>query len=205
MKKHDCDKMQKQFTDWLFADSSAALEFDECQLCHEQYLTLKNSLGQFDQAFSVMMPEENYWSDYEAKLWTKLAAENQTATKKINLWQPRWIVPVAAGVALILLAVLNLSAVKKPEEKISAQVATAKPEPIFEPEKIADSSKSNSRKRRFEKPNKPERKDPARSLNKKPQLLFDLSQHWEHHKQFAKFLLFLHLLYKAKVYQHSDV
>ncbi len=171
MKKHDCHQTQEQFTDWLLAAS--IIEFDGCQLCHEQYLTLKNALGQYDQAFSAMMPEENYWSGYEAKLWTKLAAEKQTSRWQFNLWQLRWIVPVAGCALLILLAVLNQGGIKKDFNKTAVDVAKVNLQPALEVNKVSDSSRTNPKKRRLEKQNKSERKELARPLNKKPQFLFD--------------------------------
>ncbi len=171
MKKHDCQKTQQEFAESLF--SGSVREFDDCQFCTEQFLTLKNSLGQFDQGFSKMMPEENYWSGYEAKLWTKLASEKQPSRNLLNFWQPRFIIPVAAGLALILLTVLNFSAVKKQNENVQIEEAQGNFRPAPEVEKANDASKANSKKQRDEKPPKDARKDSTKPLYKKPKFLFD--------------------------------
>ncbi len=171
MKKHDCRKTQERFTDWLLADS--LIDLDGCQLCQEQFATLKNALGQFDQALNTAMPEENYWSGYEAKFWAKLAMEESASKWQINLWQPRWIVPVAGCVLLILFAVLNQGGIKKDVNTTSAEVVNLTQQPITDVQKVSDSARTGQKKRRFEKPNKPERKESARPLYKKPQFLFD--------------------------------
>ena len=171
MKKHDCQTTQQQFTEWIFADSIS--EFDDCQLCARQFLSLKNSLGQFDQAFNKMMPEENYWNGYEAKLWTKLTTENQASSLPINFWQPRWILPVAACLGLILLTVLNFSVLKKQSERTSDEAVLRNLPRDPEAQKVSDAPKSNQKKQRNEKPPKEVRKEPVRPLNKKPRFLFD--------------------------------
>ena len=176
MKKHDCHKTQERFTDWLLADSLidlARIDLDGCQLCHEQFVTLKNALGHFDQALNAAMPEENYWSGYEAKFWTKLAMEESASKWQINLWQPRWMVPVAGCALLILLAVLNQGGIKKDVKPASDEVVNLNQQPTTDVQKVSDSARSGQKKRRFEKPNKPERKEAVRPLYKKPQFLFD--------------------------------
>ena len=171
MKKHDCQTTQQQFSELIFADS--LVEFDDCQFCAEQFLTLKNSLDQFDQAFHKMMPEENYWNGYEAKLWTKLTKENQASNQPVNFWQLRWILPVAACLVLILLTVLNFSVVKKENEKAPEEVAKVNLPPINVVSKVSEAAKANPKKQRDEKPPKIVRKESVKPLNKKPRFLFD--------------------------------
>jgi hypothetical protein len=171
MKKHDCQKTQSQFAEWLFAES--VVEFEDCEFCAEQFSTLKNSLGQFDQAFSKMMPEENYWSGYEAKLWTKLAAEKTVSSWQLSFRLARWILPVAACLVLILLTALNFSAVKKQNEKTSDEAAQQNVQTNPDVQKVSDAPKSNPKKQRDEKLPKEVRKESVRPLNKKPRFLFD--------------------------------
>ena len=171
MKKHDCQTTQQQFSEWLFTDS--VIELDPCQLCQEQFLLLKNSLVQFDQAFKSGMPEENYWNGYEAKLWTKLATENQASSLPVNFWQPRWILPVVACLVLILLTVLNFSVLKKQPEKTSDEAVQRNLPSDSEVQKVSDAPKSNPKKQRDEKPSKEVRKESVRPLHKKPRFLFD--------------------------------
>lgn len=171
---HDCRKTQLQMTDWLFDESSAnrMAEIGACQPCYEQYHALRSALHSFDQASEAMMPEENYWANYEANLRVKFTQDAAPKRWPRIVWRFGWLVPAAVGLVVLLFAVLGNSRRPQPVTDDQITVNAVKPgQRTTETEQEAP--KYNPKKRRTDKPNKSERKEPSRPPDKKPYLLSD--------------------------------
>ncbi len=172
---HDCRKTQLQMTDWLFAETPVnhLAQIGACQSCYEQYHALRNALHSFDQAAEAMMPDDGYWAGYEASLRVKLA---QDAAPK-SWWRTTlrfgWMIPAAAGIVLLLAAVLGLSRTSQPPNDSVDEVAVAPKPGSRLAEHEQDAAKYTPRKPRTNKQPKPERKAPSRLPDKKPYLLTD--------------------------------
>ena len=172
---HDCRKVQMQMTDWLFAETPVnhLAQIGDCQSCYEQYHALRSALHSFDQAADAIMPDEGYWTGYEASLRVKLA---QDATPKgwwHSAWRFGWMIPATVGLVLLLFVVLGHSRQSQiPAEPGEELVAATKlgPRPN---ENDTEGPKPNLRKPRTSKQPKPERKEPSRLPDKKPYLLTD--------------------------------
>ncbi len=170
---HDCRKTQLQMTDWLFEQTPThhLEQIGACQPCYEQYHALRNALHSFDQASAAMMPEESYWAGYEADLRVKLA-QDATPQRWSRLgWRFGWLVPAAVGLAVLLFAVLGHS--RAPQPATHEELAVNALKPGTRDAADQDAPKYNSKKRRADKPVKPERKEPSRPPDKKPYLLSD--------------------------------
>jgi hypothetical protein len=171
---HDCRKTQLQMTDWLFEDTTAPrmTQIGDCQSCYEQYHALRTALHSFDQASTVMMPEENYWAGFEAVLRVKLAQDVKPKRSHRLAWRFGWLVPAAVGLVVLLFAVLGHS--RAPQVDTEDQIAANLVKPNQRTtEAEQEAPKYNPKKRRAEKPAKPERKEPSRPPDKKPYLLSD--------------------------------
>ena len=172
---HDCRKTQLQMTDWLFDEASTnrLTQIGDCQHCYEQYHALRSALHSFDQAAEAMMPEENYWAGYEADLRVKLAQDVAPKRWPRFAWRFGWLVPATVGLVLLLFAVLGNSRAPQSSNAMPDQIALdAKPGPrTGDPDQEAP--KYNPKKRRTDKPTKPERKEPSRPPDKKPYMLSD--------------------------------
>src|SRR5215467_14340592 len=114
---HDCVKTRELLVDLVFdelgteARRRALLELEDCPDCLAQYRSMTEALRVFDQVAETAMPEESYWPGYETRLLERLRSERPRWT--------RWLadriggfrsltaspLPVAAGLALVLLAV----------------------------------------------------------------------------------------------------
>jgi hypothetical protein len=124
---HDCRKTEERLMDLVFDElpederRQTLAEVESCGPCSSEYQAFRKTLSTFDEAAAAMMPDENYWNGYEARLRTKLAADERP-----NLWQ-RWLGAVgglttrpvwAMSLAALLLAALLMWAwLKQPSDK----------------------------------------------------------------------------------------
>ena len=121
---HDCRKIEERLIDLVFDELSEDqrkeihAEVESCSHCRAQVESYYATLTTFDEAASLMMPEENYWNGYEARLRSRLAAEirpnvQQQWTSALNGFfrQPAWALATVAMIlaALFMWAALRLS------------------------------------------------------------------------------------------------
>jgi hypothetical protein len=114
---HDCVKTRDLLVDLVFDElgtedrSRVLLELEGCPDCLAQYQSMSEALRVFDQAPETAMPEESYWTGYEARLSEKLRLERPTWTRRLADWiggfralavRP---LPMAVGLAMVLLAI----------------------------------------------------------------------------------------------------
>src|SRR5215475_8977115 len=119
---HDCVKTRELLVDLVFdelgpeAGRRALLEIEGCPDCLAQYKSMTEALRVFDQVTETAMPEESYWPGYEARLRERLRHERPSRTRPSwTQWMADWIggfgpltapqIPVAVGLALVLLAI----------------------------------------------------------------------------------------------------
>jgi hypothetical protein len=113
---HNCEKTNEQLVDLVFEELGAEArrrllsELEGCQHCLAQYRSMSETLRVFDQAAEVALPDESYWTGYEARLRTRLQQERPNLKQRLAGWvaglglftmRPR---ALAAGMALLLLA-----------------------------------------------------------------------------------------------------
>jgi hypothetical protein len=163
---HDCRKIGERLTELLFNElsneegASMLAEIFACEDCRAEYQTLQRALSTVDEASDLLMPDESYWSGYEARLQMKLAAsaampvatnqEAQTLRQRLQKMlasfkmQSAWAVSFAA---LLLLAFVIWVWLKQPNPNYQApQKAEEKPTVVQpsnkkkEQENVADSS-----------------------------------------------------------------
>jgi hypothetical protein len=114
---HDCLKTRELLVDLVFdelgpeARRRALLELEGCPDCLAQYRSMTDALRVFDQVTETAMPEESYWPGYETRLRERLQSERPSWAWRLAGWiggfgsltvRP---LPVAAGLALVLLAI----------------------------------------------------------------------------------------------------
>jgi hypothetical protein len=139
---HDCRKIEERLVDLVFGElgeeQSASLlaELASCQHCRAEYQSFKATLATFDKAADLMLPDENYWHDYDRRLQTRLAAN-----EPVNFWQrwvefaqgtllrPAWAISISA---LLLLALLSWFLVKQPAPVPNDQAKQGETPPIAE-------------------------------------------------------------------------
>ncbi|HEV2664862.1 MAG TPA: hypothetical protein VG324_08120 [Blastocatellia bacterium] len=114
---HDCVKTRELLVDLVFdelgpeARRRALLEIEGCPDCLAQYRSMTEALRVFDQATEAAMPEESYWPGYETRLRERLRLTRPSWTRRLADWiggfGPLTVgpLPVAAGLALVLLAI----------------------------------------------------------------------------------------------------
>src|SRR5215510_13713592 len=114
---HDCVKTRELLVDLVFDELGpevrrrALLELEGCPDCLAQYRSMTEALRVFDQATETAMPDESYWPGYETRLRERLRHERPSWMG----WLADWVggfrllttpaLPVAAGLALVLLAI----------------------------------------------------------------------------------------------------
>src|SRR5262245_38273759 len=112
---HDCSKTTERLLDLVFDELGSEarrhllIEVESCQECSAQYRSLVETLDDYDQTVDAAMPDESYWPGYEERLRGRLKAR-PGIRQRLSSWidglgfliqRP---LPVAAGVALILIA-----------------------------------------------------------------------------------------------------
>lgn len=114
---HDCVKTREKLVDLVFdemgpeARRRALAEIEGCHDCLAQYQSMTETLRVFDQAVETAMPDESYWPGYEARLRTRLENERPSLKQRLAGWIGAFgaltarPLPLAAGVAMVLLAV----------------------------------------------------------------------------------------------------
>lgn len=85
---HDCQKIQEQLLDLVFGEfddgqqAQVFAELEACQDCRAEYRSFTATLSTFDKAADLMLPDEAYWDGYQARLQTRLVAN-----ESVSLWQ----------------------------------------------------------------------------------------------------------------------
>ncbi len=114
---HDCVKTREKLVDLVFdemgseARRRALIEIEGCHDCLAQYQSMAETLRVFDQAVETAAPNESYWPGYEARLRMRLENERPSLKQRLAGWIGAFgsltarPLPLAAGVAMILLAV----------------------------------------------------------------------------------------------------
>jgi hypothetical protein len=114
---HDCVKTRELLVDLVFdelgpeARRRALLELDGCPDCLAQYRSMTEALRVFDQVTETAMPVESYWPGYETRLRERLRHERPSWMRRLVDWISGFrpltapALPVAAGLALVLLAI----------------------------------------------------------------------------------------------------
>ncbi len=88
---HNCQNLAERMVDLVFGELSEAerasvlAELERCPPCRAEYQSFKATLSTFDKAAEALLPDENYWQGYEARLQAKLAVSESPGR-----WQ-RWI------------------------------------------------------------------------------------------------------------------
>src|SRR5262245_4675946 len=114
---HDCVKTRELLVDLVFdelgpeARRRALLDIEGCPDCLAQYRSMTEALRVVDQVTETAMPDESYWPGYETRLRERLRHERPSWMG----WLADWVggfrlltapaLPVAAGLALVLLAI----------------------------------------------------------------------------------------------------
>lgn len=125
---HDCRKIEESLMDLVFNELSeeerrqTLAEVESCEHCRAEYQAFEKTLSVVDRVSTSMMPDENYWNGYEARLRAKLAGDVRP-----NLWQrvletagvlttrPAWAMSLAA---LLLIALLMWAVLTQRSDKI---------------------------------------------------------------------------------------
>ena len=114
---HDCAKIRDLLVDLVFdelgpeARRRTLLELEDCPDCLAQYRSMTEALRVFDQVTEIAMPDESYWPGYETRLRERLLNERPSWTRRLAGWIGGFrplkapTLPVAAGLALVLLAI----------------------------------------------------------------------------------------------------
>ena len=114
---HDCVKTRELLVDLVFdelgpeARRGSLLEFEGCPDCLAQYRSMTEALRVFDQVTETAMPDESYWPGYETRLRERLRHERPRWMRRLADWVGGFrpltapALPVAAGLALVLLAI----------------------------------------------------------------------------------------------------
>jgi hypothetical protein len=114
---HDCVKTRELLVDLVFdelgpeARRRALLELEGCPDCLAQYRSMTEALRVFDQVTETAMPDESYWPGYETRLRERLRHERPSWMRQLADWIGGFVsltvrpLPVAAGLALVLLAI----------------------------------------------------------------------------------------------------
>ncbi|MBS1809939.1 MAG: hypothetical protein JST84_17395 [Acidobacteria bacterium] len=164
-------------TDWLFDDSAPTLpsELVDCRTCLDQYLSLKEAMGLFDQASTSLEPAEDYWAGYEATLRVKLAQEQRPSRWQQWFSRPLWLIPAAA---LLLILMFSLAWSRRASQSSEGTPVQEVASGVMKPGSMQDREGEEPRtqprnKRKLDKPAKPERKEPSRPPGKKPYMLLD--------------------------------
>lgn len=140
---HDCRNIAEQLMDLVFDELSEdrrrqlLAEVEGCEPCRAEYRALEKTLSTFDAVSAAMMPDEDYWNGYEARLRVKLAADEPR-----SFWQawraglrgfatkPAWALALAA---LLLIALFTWALLRQSVDQPQApQRAEDKP-PVVEP------------------------------------------------------------------------
>lgn len=126
---HNCKSTQEKLNDLALAElegqpkNQLLAELSSCATCHEEYVSLIETLHSTRQALLSTLPAENFWPGYHERLINRL--ENQTITRpaaneirggRIRQTLRSWMTasirvpaPVAAALLLLVFATITLS------------------------------------------------------------------------------------------------
>jgi hypothetical protein len=190
---HDCVKARERLIDLVFdelepeAKHYLLVELESCGDCLASYQSMTETLRVFDQAMEATVPDESYWPGYEDRLRTRLQEVRPGLIRRLKDWAKSWPegwvagfrsltlrpVPLAAGLALILLATgLLWSRRWQPNvnpPQITGNIAEATPTPQPAPERRDDTppaapnlaENSGKRDQTLPKVFRPNRRSPA--------------------------------------------
>jgi hypothetical protein len=138
---HDCHTEKDQLVDLVFGElesrekSARIAELKGCHSCYSLYLSMDQTIRTLDQMAEAALPEESYWTGYEARLQARLnEAARPNLRQVIAGWGGfDWLLAMPRafryGLAFTLLAVLSLVAFNsirsrvKPSQLIVAETA----------------------------------------------------------------------------------
>jgi hypothetical protein len=164
---HNCQKIEERLIDLVFDElgeterKQTLAEVESCDHCRAEYQSFAATLSVVDQASVAMMPDEQYWNGYEARLRAKLAADERP-----NLWQglldtfgawitrPAWAMSMALvlWLALLMWAVLTQTTdIPKPPQQAKDEPTIVKPD---EKDKEQENTVATSPQGDDEKPHK---------------------------------------------------
>lgn len=137
---HSCSKIHNKLVDLVFNEIgeeerfSLMQELNTCRECRELYKDMTGTLTLFDRLTDGAMPEESYWVEYEARLWSGLREEVRPSgwRQRLRGWMnynpaSRWLLPAAAA-ALALIMIGGLWAIFTRSEN-NVPVASVEPHP----------------------------------------------------------------------------
>jgi hypothetical protein len=143
---HDCLKTREILVDLAFDELDqetrrrVLLELGNCQDCQAHYRSMTETLRVIDQAVEMVMPDERYWTGYEAGLRIRLQQQRPNLKKRLTDWLSGFgfltarPFPLAAGVALALLTI-GLWWILQPQPEVNTKlVATGTPRPTTTPQ-----------------------------------------------------------------------
>jgi len=151
---HSCRQTQKKLIDLVFGEietieqQRALAELRSCADCSEQYQTMLASLNAFDQAADAAIPEESYWTGYEARLRARLAEPApQTSLERLAAWFAGLLakpaIPITAVATLALLVAVSIFWATRQQKADPVQmVAEATPSPAASPSPVTPEPKA---------------------------------------------------------------
>lgn len=153
---HDCRKTKKNLVDLIFGEletdqqQRALAEVRSCPVCSANYQAMLAALHVFDQSADTVMPDENYWTGYEARLRARLA---EPASSKRLEWLTSWFasllarptIPVAIAAGLLLIAAISVTwASRQQRNALPALAVKATPTPQPAPTTVTSTQTSGS-------------------------------------------------------------
>jgi hypothetical protein len=138
---HNCKKIEERLIDLVFDELNeddrkrTLAEVESCEHCRAEYQSFATTLSVVDQASAALMPDEQYWNGYEARLRTKLASDERPslwqrlfAGLSTSMTRPVWAVSVALLLCFALLLWLMLA--KTTNTVTPPQLANDNPAPV---------------------------------------------------------------------------
>jgi hypothetical protein len=172
---HDCHKIAERLVELVFDELSEEgrrqllAEVNACEPCRAEYRALEKTLSTFEAVSAAMMPDEDYWSGYQARLRAKLAADEPQ-----SFWQawraglrgfatkPAWAVALAA---LLLMALFIWVFLRQTVDKPQAPQRAEEKPPVIEP----NAGKPENEQKNAKGPGDEEKRDNLQPQPKQPQ------------------------------------
>ncbi|MGE0886798.1 MAG: hypothetical protein AB7P14_25035 [Blastocatellales bacterium] len=154
---HNCRQTNKKLIDLVFGEMEtveqqrALAEIRSCTDCSEQYQLMLASLNAFDQVADAEMPDESYWTGYEARLRARLAeAAQPKRQERLTGWFAELLakpsIPMAAVASLALLIAVSVFWLIRQRQTDPRQiVAEATPSPLASPSSLTSEPKTTEK------------------------------------------------------------
>lgn len=151
---HNCRQTNKKLIDLVFGEMEtvdqqrALAEVRSCESCSDQYQSMLASLNAFDQVADAEMPEESYWTGYEARLRARLAEPDApTRLERLAGWfaglMAKPSIPMAAVAGLMLLIAVSVFWLTRQRQTDPRQiVAESTPSPVVTPSTLTPEPKA---------------------------------------------------------------